>query len=120
MGYKYVAQYVGWGCPELSGRSFRVLCRMAISVMDDTMADGMPEGLYFGGLGQLTAVLGYGLWDRDSELSPAAKRAMGRAIAELKAEGYLSVAPKDMQMSDRYKTYQLHYPDIRKPRFTRG
>jgi hypothetical protein len=120
MGMKYLVQYVAWGCPELSGRSFRVLCRMAIPVMDDPTDDGMPEGLYFAGLGQLTAVLGYGLWDRDSELTPAAKRSVRRAIAELKAAGYISVAPKSQRKSDRYQTFQLHYPDITKPRFTRG
>ena len=116
MGMKYLVQYVGWGCPELSGRAFRVLCRMAIPVMDDVMDDGTPEGLYYAGMGLLGGVLGYGLWDRERDMTPAAKRAVGRALTELKAEGYISVAPRELQRHDRNRTYQLHYPDIRKPR----
>jgi hypothetical protein len=62
--------------------------------------------------------LGYGLSDRESDMTPAARRAVGRAFAELKAEGF-SRLPPDKQMHDRNRTYQLHYPDIgkaRKPR----
>jgi hypothetical protein len=116
---RYAGQYIAWGCPDISGRSFRVLCRMALTVMDEDMPDGTPEGMYWGGLHQFGAVLGYGLWDRESEMTPAARRAVARSIAELKAAGYISVAPKDKRQSDRYQTYVMHYPDPRKSRFTR-
>jgi hypothetical protein len=93
---------------------------MALTVMDADMPDGTPGGLYWAGLHNLTAVLGYGLWAKESEIPEAARKAVSRSIAELKRAGYVTVADKDERMSDRYQTYRLHYPDPRKQRFTRG
>lgn len=108
MGDVYLSQYVAGNCSELSCRAYRVLLRMALVVYDeDTKPGAGDEGLYFGGWKGLTACLGYGVFDREDELPATVKRTIARAIAELRAADYLSVAPRRMQRDHWNRVYRL-------------
>lgn len=108
MGDLYLSQYAAHGCPDISGSAYRVLMRMAVVVRDeDTAPDKHDEGLYYGGWKGLTAVLGYGVWPDNEELSPAAKRTISRAIRELRDHHYLDVADKQNQGAHWNRTYRL-------------
>lgn len=108
MGSLYLSQYAAGNLSGISGRSYRVLMRMALVVLDEDSEPGADdEGLYFGGWKGLTACLGYGIYDRDDELPPRAERAIARAIRELKEFGYVTATPKRTQHGHWNRVYRL-------------
>lgn len=108
MGSLYLSQYAAGNCSDLSCRAYRVLMRMALVVYDEESERGADdEGLYFGGWKGLTACLGYGLYDREDELPANVEKTIGRAIAELRDNGYLTVAPKRLQKGHWNRVYRL-------------
>lgn len=113
MGSVYMRTYAAHGCPELSSRAFRVLMRMACVCQDEDTAPGTnDEGLYYGGWKGVTVPLGFGVYDRDDELPRVAERAIARAVAELKAAGYLTLAEKQYQRVHWNRVYRLHLPSL--------
>jgi hypothetical protein len=111
MGELYVHQYAIAGCVDLTPNALRVLFRMAAMCMD-TDADGIPEGVYFGGWHSLGPALGYGVIREYDEMPKQMENAAGRAIKELVTKGYISVAPRHIQKHHRRRVYQLHLTHI--------
>lgn len=107
MGDQYLQVCAAANLSELSGNAFRVLCRMAVVVFDEDTED-IEEGLYFGGWKGLTAVLGYGIYDRDDVLPPAVEQKIRRAIRELRDAGYISVADRRYQHGHHNRVYRIH------------
>ena len=106
MGRDYLAQYVGGGCADLGCNAYKVLLRMALAVYDHE-TEGVPEGIYWGGWRGLTPALGYGVVREYDPMPPNAEKAIGRAIAELIAKGYISKAPHGIQREYRNRVYRL-------------
>lgn len=103
-----MSQYVASGCPALSCSAFRVLCRMALSVMDSETENGADdEGLYYGGWRSLTVVLGYGVIHENDPLPRNVEKTIDRAMRELRDAGYISVAPRRIQKGHWNRVYRL-------------
>jgi hypothetical protein len=108
MGDDYLKTYAAHGCPDLSKSAYTVLMRMAVVVFDAESEPGKDdEGLYYGGWRALTAVLGYGLTTEWDEITPPAKKTIGRAIRELREHQYLEVADKEKQREHGTRVYRL-------------
>lgn len=108
MGREYVQCVAAGNLSELSGNALRVFARMALVVRDyDDIENGEPEGIYFGGWKGLTAVLGYGIYERNEPLPPAVEQKIRRAVRELKDAGYLEDAPKSLQREHTGRVYRL-------------
>ena len=107
MGDQYAQCVLAANLSELSGNALRVLGRMALVVYDQD-TDDAEEGLYYGGWKGLTAVLGYGVFDRDDQLPNAAKLAIKRAVRELRDAGYISVPGSRYQHGHHNRVYRLH------------
>jgi hypothetical protein len=72
MGYQYTFNVAGANLSALSPTAFRILVRMAVSVMDsDSLETGRMEGVYYDGRNALGYVLGAGLWDQFDAMPPA-------------------------------------------------
>jgi len=109
MGSLYLSQYVAGNLSDLSPRAFRVICRMALVVLDeDSGPDAHDEGLYYGGWKGLTAVLGFGIYDRDDTLPPHVERAIARAVAELREAKLIEPANRSGQHGHWNKVYRLN------------
>lgn len=107
MGSQYLQVCAAANLSGLSGNAFRVLCRMALVVMDESTQD-TEEGLYYGGWKGLTAVLGHGVYDREDELPRAVEQKIRRAIRELRDAGYISVPGNRYQHGHHNRVYRLH------------
>lgn len=104
MGDQYVFQVAAADSGDLGGPAYRVLLRMALVVYDNDTPD-YPEGLYFNGWRWLALPLGYGVIPEYSPMPKNAEKAVGRAIAELVAKGYIRKAPKPVQRHHRNRAY---------------
>ena len=117
MGNQNTFEYAVWGCPDISGRAFRVLMRMAAATYDwDATNTEYPPGLYFGGWKALTLVLGYELRDEDDRMPPNVERTITRAMAELRDAGYIKVADRKTQRQHGHRAYWVLPPDLTKTR----
>jgi len=117
MGYQLVRDAIAkrptW---RISDRAYAVLLRMAFSALDPEHAsEDHPARHYFGGWWPLAMTLGYlpdrDEWDaevlRDQPLSPAAERAISRALRELTAAQLIKRT--DAGGRGRRANYELTY-----------
>jgi hypothetical protein len=109
MGYQYTFNVAGANLSALSPTAFRILVRMAVSVMDsDSLETGRMEGVYYDGRNALGYVLGAGLWDQFDAMPESVDRRIRRGIAELLDAGYLETVPPAMQSQWPVTLYRLN------------
>lgn len=117
MGSQNTLEYAVWGCPDISGRAFRVLMRMAAAAYDwDTTDKDYPAGLYFGGWKSLAIVLGYELRDEADRMPSNVERTITRAVAELRDAGYIQVADRKTQRDYAHRAYWVKPPPLTRNR----
>lgn len=97
VGIYWLAYVAGGNCSELSPTAFRILCKMALSCLDDDDTEnGQLAGIYYGGWKSLAFVLGDGTYSRDESLPPNVHKKIQRGIRELRESGYIADVPRDI------------------------
>lgn len=93
---------------QISARAFDVLVRMCLTALDKPKGTN-PGRLYFGGWVPLAMMLGYDAPGEGETLSPAADRAVWRAITELVDAGLIKRVDPETQKEYRYAAYRITF-----------
>lgn len=105
MGIELVKAAAVLHAPNVSGRAFKVLIRMAITALDKPNAKGQPPNLYFDGWELLALAIG-----QDPERN--ARRAyehVRRVLKELEGAGLIErLVEHPSKQSSRQQTYRLN------------